>query len=123
MKIFKTKHFSKWAKKNLVSDRLLLEAAAEISEGYFEANLGGSVIKKRVATKGRGKSGSVRTIVVFKDARDCFFLYGFEKKEKDNITANEEKAFKILAKELLSFTEAFIKKKIKAGSLIEVYNE
>lgn len=123
MRVFKTKRFAKWAKKSLVSDAILIKAAIEIEEGSFEANLGGSVLKKRVATKGRGKRGSVRTIVFFKKGRVCFFVYGFEKKEKDNITDNEEKAFKIIAKNLLAFSDTILKKQVAQGNLFEVYDE
>lgn len=84
MKIFKTKHFAKWAKKNVVSDKLLKQAFLEIAQGCFEANLGSYVLKKRIATKNREKSGSTRTIVVFKKGHHCFFVYGFEKNEKVN---------------------------------------
>ena len=51
-------------------------------------------------------AGSARTIVAFKKGKDCFFIYGFEKKEKNNITDNEEKAFKIVAKNLLEFSDS-----------------
>lgn len=72
MRIFKTKHFTKWAKRNCVKDELLKLAAQEISVNLFEANLGGYVIKKRIATKGRGKRKSIRTIVAFKKMGHCF---------------------------------------------------
>jgi len=74
MKIIKTKLFAKWANKNDVSDKSLLEAAKEIAADNYEANYGSGVIKKRVANKGRGKSSSVRTIVAFKSGKDCFFM-------------------------------------------------
>jgi len=63
MKTIKTKLFAKWANKNEVSDESLLLASKEIADNNYEANYGGGVIKKRIANKGRGKSGSVRTIV------------------------------------------------------------
>ena len=123
MRIFKTKHFSKWAKKNLVKDALLKLAAQEISENLFEADLGGNVLKKRIATKGRGKSRSIRTIVVFKKSNNCFFIYGFDKNEQSNINGSEEKALKIVAKELLKFSEATLKSHVNTGKLLEISNE
>jgi hypothetical protein len=92
----------------------------EVSKGFFEANLGGYVLKKRIATKNRGKSGSVRVIVIFKKGLHCFFVYGFEKNEKDNITVNEEKAFKIIAKELLNYTDIELDRKVGEGKLQEI---
>jgi hypothetical protein len=73
MKIIKTKLFSKWANKNDVGDKSLVDAAKEIVVGNYEANYGGGIIKKRVANKRRGKSSSVRTIVAFKSGKNCFF--------------------------------------------------
>lgn len=123
MRIFKTKHFAKWAKKNLLSDELLKIAAEEISQGFFEAHLGGYILKKRIANKGRGKRGSIRTIVAFKKDSHCFFVYGFEKNEKHNITINEEKVFKLVAKELLSFSDLLLNKHTETNKLLEINNE
>lgn len=123
MKIIKTKLFAKWANKNDVSDKSLWDAALEIADELYEANYGGGVIKKRVANKGRGKSASVRTIVAFKKGHNCFFVFGFEKNAKSNISQNEEKAIKIVAKALFAYTENELDKLIKAGSLIEVKYE
>lgn len=123
MKIIKTKLFAKWAIKNAIDDRLLINAAIEIAIDVYEANYGGGVIKKRVATKGRGKSGSARTIVAFKKGNHCFYVYGFEKNTKSTISANEEKAIKIVAKALLAYSDAELNKLIHEGSLIEVKNE
>ena len=123
MKTIKTKLFAKWANKNDVDDQSLLNAAKEIIADNYEANYGGGVIKKRIANKGRGKSGSVRTIVVFKSGKDCFFVYGFEKNSKSNISQNEEKAIKVVAKALFAYSDDDIIRLIKEGGLIEVNDE
>ena len=61
-RVFKTKTFDRWARK-VVADDLLCQAAHEIEQGQYEADLGGGVCKKRVAVPGQGKSGSTRTLV------------------------------------------------------------
>lgn len=123
MKTIKTKLFAKWANKNDVSDSSLLEASKEIAAGNYEANYGSGVFKKRVANKGRGKSSSVRTIVAFKSGKDCFFIYGFEKSAKSNISQNEEKALKIVAISLYAYSDNELAQQIKNGALIEVKDE
>lgn len=123
MKIIKTKLFSKWAIKNNIKDKSLFNAGLEIASDNYEANYGGGVIKKRVANKGRGKSGSVRTIVAFKKGNDCFFVYGFEKNTKSNISQNEEKAIKLVAKTLFTYTDNELSQLIDDGALIEVSDE
>ena len=64
-RVFKTKTFDRWARK-VVADKLLCQAAREIEQGLFEADLGGGLCKKRVALPGQGKSGSARTLVAKK---------------------------------------------------------
>lgn len=123
MKIIKTKLFAKWAIKNEVKDESLVIAANEIAIDVYEANYGGGVIKKRVANKGRGKSGSARTIVAFKKGRHCFFVFGFEKNAKSNISSNEEKAFKMIAKSLLAYSDQELNELIKERALVEIENE
>ena len=123
MRIIKTRKFSKWAEKSEVGDLSLIDVAKEIQMDIYEVNYGGGIIKKRVSNKGRGKSSSVRTIIAFKKGHHCYFVYGFEKNDKDNITSNEEKALKLLAKSLFSYSEAELNGFIKEGSLIEVQYE
>ena len=120
MRIIKTKKFSKWATKSKISDSDLVNTAKEIELGVFEANYGSGVLKKRVSNKGRGKSGSARTIVAFKKGNNCYFVFGFEKSDKDNISKNEEKALKLIAKTLLSYSNKEIDFRVEEGSLIEV---
>ena len=109
--------------KSDVSDKSLLEAAKEIATDNYEAYYGNGVIKKRVANKGRGKSSSVRTIVAFKSGKDCFFIYGFEKSAKSNISPNEERAIKVVAASLYANSDDDIIRLIKNGGLIEVSDE
>lgn len=79
MRIFKNKVFHRWSKEAGLSDNKLKESIDEISNGLYEANLGGNVFKKRVALEGRGKSAGVRTIVAFRIDKHTFFIYGYAK--------------------------------------------
>lgn len=96
IKIIKTKLFAKWAIKNQVSDESLRIAAKEIAIEIYEANYGGSVIKKRVANKGRGKSGSARTIVAFKKGKIAFLYLGLKKTLKVIFLQMKKKLLKLL---------------------------
>ena len=53
----------RWKEKHGLSDQALVKAVAEMEQGLIDADLGGSVLKKRVALPGRGKRGGVRVIV------------------------------------------------------------
>jgi len=120
MRVFKVKAFGKWARKQGLGDEELNGAIQEISDGLFDANLGGNVFKKRVAMKGQGKRGSTRTLIAFKIKDRAFFMYGFDKGSRSNIDRDEEKALKILGKTLLNWSEKELSKRIDEGELVEI---
>jgi hypothetical protein len=120
MQAFKIKAFSKWASGEGLSDDALASAVVEMDKGLIDAKLGGQVVKKRVALPGRGKRGSTRTLVAFRKGNKAFFIYGFAKNERANISDKELRALKMLAKELMSYTTAALTKAMKAGELIDI---
>lgn len=123
MRVFKNKWFQKWAAKEGLDDEVLRAAVEEIENGLIDAELGGHVVKKRVALPGRGKRGGTRTLVVYQQANKAFFVYGFAKSERANISDKELKALKLLATQLLGYTNPALVKAIDAGELIEVVND
>jgi hypothetical protein len=120
MRVFKSKWFQKWATGEGLDDEALLAAVEEMESGLIDARLGGHVAKKRVALPGRGKRGGSRTLVVYQQAEKAFFVYGFAKNEQANISAKQLKALKLLATQLLGYTNPALTKAINAGELIEV---
>jgi hypothetical protein len=120
MRAFKIKAFAKWASGEGLSDEALALAVVEMEKGLIDAKLGGQVVKKRVALPGRGKRGSTRTLVAFRQGNKAFFIYGFAKKERTNISDKELRALKMLANELMSYTTATLTKATKASELIEI---
>lgn len=120
MRVFKTKWFNKWAKKEGLKDSDLALTISEMESGLIDADLGSNVYKKRVAKPGQGKSGSTRTIVAFKLGNKAFFTYGFAKKDKDNITLKELDSLKDYASLLFSFDDKMLLKALVNGELVEV---
>ncbi len=120
MRIFKNKMFFKWAKSEGLTDLILKKAVEEIANGLIDANLGGSLIKKRIARKGSGRSGGFRTIVVFREEHRTIFIYGFLKNQRANINEQEEKSLKKLAQNLLEASESKLTDMIANGDLYEV---
>lgn len=78
------------------------------------------MVKKRIANAGRGKRGSVRTIVATNRGDRWFFLYGFGKNERANIDKRELKFFQEVATDLLGFDEQRIAAALAAGEILEV---
>jgi hypothetical protein len=122
MRIFKTRWFARWADGEHLSDTALRSAVDEIAHGLVDANLGGHLVKKRVAIPGRGKSGGLRTLLAFRKAEHFFFLYGFAKRECANVGAKELQVLKLMAKELLNHDERALDNAVAVGKLHEVTN-
>jgi hypothetical protein len=120
MRIFKNKAFNKWAEKKGLSNDALRTAVDEMERGLIDADLGGHVMKKRVAVGGRGKRGGVRTLLAYKSGDKAFFVYGFAKNVRANVSTDELKALKHLAKELMGYSDKALTKAIQHGALIEV---
>lgn len=123
MTVFATKEFARFARKSRLATDKLLQAAAEVMDGRFDADLGGGVFKQRVARDGAGKSGGFRTIVVFRAGDHSFFVHGFAKNDKANVSVKELKALRQLANVLLGFSDEELRTAQGAGELIEVVTD
>jgi len=122
MRIFKNKWFVKFAKKEGIDDQQLVKAVADAESGKIDANYGGGVIKQRIAREGGGKSGGYRSIILYLRGNKAFFVYGFSKKDQDNINRDEETYFKKLAKVTLRMTDKEISAVLKEGTFVELKN-
>lgn len=122
MRIFKNKWFNHWARKENVSDAVLIEAAEEITKGEVEADLGGCLFKKRLAKIGTGKSGGYRVIVGYRKQNNerIIFLYAFAKNQRANISDKEKMTLRLIAKNFVAFTEEHLQELLKIGSIWEV---
>jgi hypothetical protein len=110
-------------RKSQVAEADIVDAAQEMVQGLIDANLGGRLVKKRVALRGRGKSAGARTIVATKFEQRWVFLFGFEKNERSNIDANELKVLQELAASLLDLDQQAIEVAINAGQLFQLQGD
>jgi len=123
MRVLKTRFFSRWMRKTELTDSALCHAVAEMAQDLIDADLGGGVVKKRVGLAGRGKRGGARTLVATNRGNRWFFLYGFEKSDRANITDDELEALKEIAEQLLARTGRQLDEAIQDGSLQEICHE
>jgi len=121
--MFKNKIFARFAHQNGIEDRHLCDAVRRAERGLIDADLGGGVIKQRIARPGKGRSGGFRTLVVFRVQERAFFVYGFAKNQQSNIGPHHLKAFKAVARTLLNNTDQEIQILLKLGELIEVKHD
>lgn len=120
MRIFKSRWFQRFARKERIADAALREAADRADKGQIDADLGGEVIKQRIARRGQGRSGGYRTIILFRRGTKAFFVYGFPKSQRANIDADELKQFREAGKHVLALTERQLAELLKRGDFIEV---
>lgn len=118
-RVFKTRHFQRWMRKTELTDAALCKAVEEMVVGLIDADLGGSVVKKRVGLAGRGKRSGARTSPPTMGSR-WFFVFGFEKNERDNIEDDELQALKDYAADWLKRTSTQLDNAVADGTLQEI---
>ncbi|NEV64961.1 type II toxin-antitoxin system RelE/ParE family toxin [Thiorhodococcus minor] len=120
MRIFKNAWFERFARKQKIRDGMLREAVLRAEQGLIDADLGGGVIKQRLARPGQGRSGGYRTLIFYRQAHRAFFVYGFAKSQQANISDEEETAFKKAARHVLEMTDEQLSALIQNGQFSEV---
>ena len=120
MQTFKTKAFARFADREGLEDSALCETILRARRGLVDADLGGGVIKQRIARKGGGRSGGFRTIVLFRQGELAFFVYGFAKSGRENLRRDELETFRLLADEYLALGRTGLSAAQAVGAIIEV---
>ena len=123
LRVFKTKTFGRWSRKAGVGDELLCVAVDEMLRGLIDADLGGRVFKKRIPVPGRGKRGGARTIVGSNLQDRWFFLFGFQKKDRETIDPRELAALQAIGSALLGMEPKSLEKAVAEGELEEICGE
>ena len=115
-----TKPFAKFAKREQIAHADWARSIRLAGAGAIDADLGGGVIRQRIARQGEGKSGGYRTLIAFRSGVRAVYMYEFPKNERTNITKRELAALRLLAADLLGADETKFKLSIEDGSLIEI---
>ena len=123
MRIFKNAWFERFARKQKLEDAALRDAIQRAEQGLIDADLGGGLIKQRVARPGQGKSGGYRTIILYRQTHRAFFVYGFAKSNQGNISDDEKAAFKKAAQYILDLSEEHLAEMIQKGHFAEVEDD
>ena len=120
MRIFKTADFARWARKERLDDAALTAAVEEMRRGLIDANLGGGLLKKRVARHGGGKRGGYRVLVASNQRERWIVMLGFAKNERDNLDDDELDDLKLLARRYLALSEEALLQGLASGELREI---
>jgi hypothetical protein len=120
VRVFKTLVFSRFARKERIADEALCDAVSRAERGLIDADLGGFVIKQRVARKGQGRSSGFRTIIAFRVAERSVFLFGFAKNEMDNVSDRELAQLRQAARIYMALSESDLSLAVAEHKLLEV---
>src|SRR6185437_4477154 len=99
-RFYLSKTFSRQARKQGVSDDSLRKAIKRAEDGNIDVDLGGNLIKQRVARPNEGRSGGFRTIIAYRRGTRAVFLHMFAKSQRANIKTDELEVYKDFAAEL-----------------------
>lgn len=123
MQVFKTKWFTRYVRRERIADRDLREAVTRAGRGLIDADLGSGVIKQRVARAGQGRSGGYRMLVAYRSGHRAIFLYGFAKRERENIGEDELLTLREIGEVWLAADAGRIARAIQEGILQEVTDD
>jgi hypothetical protein len=123
VRAFQTKEFARFARREGIADVTLWEAANRALRGLVDADLGGGLIKQRVARRGQGRRGGYRALMAFRAEQRTVFLYGFAKSERDNIGPDELDFWRRVAVAFLAIDEDRAAALAAAGEIIEVFGD
>jgi hypothetical protein len=120
VRIYKVKVFARFQRRERLEDEALVKAVRSAEEGLVDADLGGGLVKQRVARPGQGKSGGYRTVIVYRRGDLAVFLLGFAKNDRDNVDDDELEDLKGQARVFLRLSMSEIRAAIAADELTEV---
>ena len=123
MRIYKTKWVGRFTRRERIRDSDLAEAVRRAGRGLIDADLGGGIIKQRVARAGQGRSGGFRMLLAYREGHRAVFLYGFAKSERENIADDELETLREIGAVWLAADAQRITKAIKENALQEVRDD
>jgi hypothetical protein len=123
MQVFKTRWFGRFARQEKIADAGLREAIERAERGLIDADLGGGLIKQRVARQGQGRSGGYRALIAYRLGRRALFIFGLAKNDRENFTENELEAARAIGKIWIPAPDEQIAHGVEDGQLIEVQYE
>ena len=120
MRTFKTKPFARFASREGIADEALCDAVRRAGRGQVDADLGGGVVKQRIARRGQGRSGGFRVLLLFRRRDRAFFVHGFAKSDRGNLRRKELMALRALADEMFGLDSPELEAMLANGTISEV---
>ena len=123
MRVYKIKGFARFQRRERITDKSLAEAVLGAERGLIDADLGGGLIKQRVARPGQGKSGGFRTLIAYRRGERAVLLFGFAKNERANIDDDELDEWRQVGRTYLELDDKGVEAAIAANELTELSHD
>jgi hypothetical protein len=120
VRVYKVKGFARFQRRERIAEASLAKVVRSAEGGLVDADLGGGLIKQRVARAGQGKSGGYRTVIAYRGDDRAIFLLGFAKNERANIDDDELEELKGQARAFLGLSMDQFEALIAEDELTEV---
>lgn len=123
MRVFKTKPFARFARKEKINDEWLCDVIKRVEDGKFDQGHKSDVLYLRVERQGQGTRRGYRTAVLFRKKDKAFFVGAYPRNERDGFSRVEKERFRQMAKDMLGWNDDKLQTAINNGEFIEVkYN-
>ena len=120
MQIYKTEEFAEFAKKESISDKLLVDAIRLAQGGKVDADLKGGIIIQRIKRQRQGKDGGYRAIIIFKQDEESFFVSGYVRRDQNRLSKEQIDDYRKIATDIRSWDKTKLQAAIKQGLIIKV---
>ena len=120
MQVYLTKWMVRFARREQIAHRSLIEAIERAERGLIDADLGGGLIKQRVARPGKGRSGGYRTLIAYRRGKRAVFVFGFAKSHQENIAQDDLQSVRQVANHLLALDGLEMQNACEEGEIEEV---
>jgi hypothetical protein len=123
MQIYKTRWLARFARHENITDESLRDAIDRAERGLIDADLGGGLIKQRVARQGQGRSGGYRMMIAYRVKDRAVYFYGFAKSDRENLSQNELVTARKVASDFLATDADGLATAIEENEIEEVTND
>jgi hypothetical protein len=120
LRVFKTKGFARFARSQRISDESLCDAIARAERGLIDANLGGGIIKQRVARRGEGRTQTKIPTGSSRDRQSTSESRRSAKSERENVDDDELVTLRDIAKGWFAADARALAKAMAEGLIQEV---
>ena len=120
MLVVMLRSFARWLRSEQLDGAVINDLVERLERGLIDADLGGGLVKQRIARPGQGRSGGFRTILAYRSGDRIVLFFGYAKSRRANLSKHELQTYRLLAASYLALSLDGLRKAVRTGELIEV---